>query len=275
MTVMEAITKGTEFLTRKGVESPRLQVELLLAHLLNLPRLRLYLEFEKALSQAQSDALRELLVKRGNHVPLQHLVGSTSFCGCPIIVSPSVLVPRPETETLAEEAWKFLNVLGRESRFLDMGTGSGCLPIAIATHAKAARGVGIDVSEDALAIARENVTKNNLSHRVELRLGDIFSPLEDKFDLVVSNPPYIPTGEIDSLQPEVRDHDPRGALDGGEDGLKFFRAIATNAPAPRVMVEFGDGQATAVREIFAAAGWSEIEIVRDLSRRERVLTASR
>jgi release factor glutamine methyltransferase len=275
MTVLEAITKGTEFLTRKGIESPRLQVELLLAHLLNLPRLRLYLEFERALSDAQSDALRELLVKRGNHVPLQHLVGSTSFCGCPIIVSSAVLVPRPETETLAEEAWKFLNGLGREATFLDMGTGSGCLPIAIASHCKTVRGVGIDVSEAALTIAKENVLKNNLSDRIELRTGDIFSTIEERFDFVVSNPPYIPTSEINSLQPEVRDHDPRGALDGGDDGLKFYRAIATNAPAPRVMVEFGDGQAAAVREIFAAAGWSELTIVRDLSKRERVLVAIR
>ncbi len=275
MTVLEAITKGTEFLERKGIESPRLQVELLLAHLLNLPRLRLYLEFERPLAEAQSSALRELLVKRGNHVPLQHLVGSTSFCGCPIVVSPEVLVPRPETETLAEEAWKFLNALGRESRFLDLGTGSGCLPIAIATHAKSARGVGIDISKGAIAIGEENVAKNNLADRIELRLGDIFSPMTEQFDLVVSNPPYIPSVEIDALQPEVRDHDPRGALDGGVDGLRFYRAIAANAPAPRVMVEFGDGQGPAVREIFAGAGWVEIEIVRDLSKRERVLMAYR
>src|SRR6185436_11275717 len=111
MTVLEAINKGAEFLTRKGIDSPRLQSELLLAHLLNLPRLRLYLEFERQLTEAQSNQFRDLLVRRGNHEPLQHIIGSTSFCGLPMIVTPAVLIPRPETEVLAEHAWNFLNTI--------------------------------------------------------------------------------------------------------------------------------------------------------------------
>src|SRR5215212_3081414 len=146
MTVLEAITKGAEFLERKGIDSPRLQSELLLAHILKLPRLRLYLEFARPLTNEQSDAIRELLVQRGNRRPLQHLTGETSFCGYPIVVSPAVLIPRPETETLAEEGWKFLNSLNRATTFLDIGTGSGCIPIAIAKHALNTRGLGLDVS---------------------------------------------------------------------------------------------------------------------------------
>src|SRR4051812_22494987 len=137
MTVLEAINKGTEFLARKEIDSPRLQSELLLAHILNMPRLRLYLDFERAISETQAETFREMLVRRGNRVPLQHIVGSNSFCGFPIKVSSAVLIPRPETEVLAEQAWNFLGE--RESTFADLGTGSGCLPIAIAAHAKNSR----------------------------------------------------------------------------------------------------------------------------------------
>jgi release factor glutamine methyltransferase len=281
MTVLEAITKGAEFLERKGVDSPRLQSELLLAHILNLPRLRLYLEFERALQPGQSDAFRDLLVKRGNCIPLQHLTASTSFCGHPIICTPAVLIPRPETELLAEAGWNFLNQLNRSSTFLDIGTGSACIPIAIAAHAKTSRAVALDISGDALAIARQNIEKNNLADRIELRQSDLFSVLTagEKFDLIVSNPPYIPTAEIETLQEEVRDHDPRRALDGGIDGLDFYRAIASEAPkhlAPggQLMLEFGDTQAESLRALFTARGWTVQQIMRDLSQRERILIAA-
>jgi len=191
--------------------------------------LRLYLEFERALKSEQSDLFRELLVKRGNRIPLQHLTASTSFCGSPIIVSPAALIPRPETEILAEAGWTFLNQLNRLSSFLDIGTGSGCIPIAIAAHAKQSRALAIDISEEALALARENVQKNGLADRIILRQSDLFSALaaDEQFDLIVSNPPYIPSAEIETLQPEVRDHDPRQALDGGSEGLDFYRVIAS------------------------------------------------
>jgi release factor glutamine methyltransferase len=282
MMVLEAITKGAEFLERKGIDSPRLQAELLLAHILKLPRLRLYLEFARPLTKEQSDALRELLVERSNRKPLQHLTGETSFCGCPIAVSPAVLIPRPETESLAEEAWKFLNNLKRASNFLDVGTGSGCIPIAIAAHAKETRGTAVDISEKALAVARANVEKNKFSERIELRKSDLFSEIasDEKFDLIVSNPPYIPSAEIETLQPEVRDHDPRLALDGGDDGLTIYQRLAREAiihlnPEGRLMFEFGDGQAESLRSFFTEAGWKVHAILRDLSQRERIFVAGR
>jgi release factor glutamine methyltransferase len=248
---------------------------------LGLPRLRLYLDFERKLSEEQSNQLRELLVRRGNYEPLQHIVGSTSFCGLPIIVTPAVLIPRPETETLAELAWKFLEAIEGETVFADLGTGSGCLPIAIAAHAKRSRGVAVDVSQAALAVARQNVDANGLGERIELREADFLAGLQpaERFDVIVSNPPYIATAEIELLQPEVRDHDPRLALDGGADGLDFHRALAQGAaqflkPGGRIFIEFADGQGESLRDLFGSHGWHVHGLIRDLSGIDRVLSAS-
>jgi release factor glutamine methyltransferase len=281
MTVLEAINKGAEFLARKQIESPRLQAELLLSHILNLPRLRLYLEFERQITEAQSHQLREFLVRRGNHEPLQHIIGSTSFCGLAILVTPAVLIPRPETEVLAEHAWTFLNTIETETTFADLGTGSACIPIAITAHAKRARGVAIEISPEALAVAKQNVEKNRLADRIELRAGDFLSALQptERFDVIVSNPPYIATAEVELLQAEVRDHDPRLALDGGADGLTFHRALAQRAaqflkPGGRLFVEFADGQGEALRDLFAAHGWVVHGVIPDLSGTDRILSAS-
>ena len=200
MTVLEAIQKSTEFLAKKGVDSPRLQTELLLAHVLKLPRMKLYLNFERALAPAEVDSLREFIKRRSQREPLQHITGSTSFCGYEIAVSRHVLVPRPETELLAE------------------------------------------------------------------------------FGLIVSTPPYIPSAEIATLQPEVRDFDPRLALDGGADGLEFYRLIAAQAgaflkPDGKVMLEFGDGQAEAIRKIFEMEKWIVEAVKEDYSHRARILIA--
>jgi release factor glutamine methyltransferase len=281
MTVLEAINKGAEFLARKTIESARLQSELLLAHLLNLPRLKLYLQFERALNDAQANEFRELLVRRGNHEPLQHITGSTSFCGLPMIVTPAVLIPRPETESLAEQAWTFLNGVEGETRFVDLGTGSGCIPIAIAAHAKKSRGIAVDISADALAVAKQNVEKNGFADRIELREGDFLTALQpaERFDVIVSNPPYIATAEVELLEPEVRDHDPRLALDGGADGFNFHRALAQGAaqflkPGGRLFIEFADGQGEALRELFGGHGWQVHGLIRDLSGVDRILSAS-
>lgn len=275
MTVLEAIQKGTDFLSKKGVESPRLNAELLLAHQCKLPRLKLYLQFERALCDAESDAFRDLLVRRGKREPLQHIVGSTSFCGLDIAVSNVALVPRPETELLAELAWKFLATRENPS-FLEIGAGTGCVSLAIAQNAPNAKGVAVEISPEAFALAQKN-----LAGKIDLRLGNLFEPIrpEEKFDAIVSNPPYIPTAEIATLSPEVRDHDPRPALDGGPDGLDFYRIFATEAPiflkpTGKLIVEFGDGQASAIACLLRDAGWTNIEIVKDLTKKERALAAT-
>lgn len=281
MTVLEVISKSSEFLAKKGVDSPRLQTELLLAHVLQLPRMKLYLNFERKLTEPELDSLRKLVQRRGQREPLQHLVGSTSFCGLEMAVNRHVLIPRPETELLAEAGWQFLSTINHQpSTALDFGTGSGCIAIALAAKCPTTHVVALDLSTEALAIAQQNSSKNGVSERVKFRHGDGFATLkpDERFDLIVSNPPYIASAEIDTLEPEVRDHDPRGALDGGADGLDFYRRLATEAaaflkPHGKIMLEFGAGQADAISKIFAAQKWKVESVQPDYTKRLRFLIA--
>lgn len=285
MTVLEVIQRSTEFLSRKGVDSPRLQAELLLAHVLRLQRMRLYLSFDRVLTPAEQDAYRELVRRRGQREPLQHIVGSACFCGLELAVNRHVLIPRPETELLAEAGWEILNrwaAAGAGSlRVLDWGTGSGCLAIAVAVHCPQAEVTAIDASAAALEVAAANVARHGLTHRVRLIQSDGFSSLGpgEKFDLILSNPPYVPTAEIATLQPEVRDFDPRCALDGGVDGLDCYRRIAREAgghlrPGGEVALEFGDGQAEALRHLFEEQKWIVDAVREDYTHRPRILIAS-
>jgi release factor glutamine methyltransferase len=291
MTVLEGIQKSAEFLGKKSVESPRLQAELLLAHVLKLPRMKLYLNFERALTDAETNSFRELVKRRAQREPLQHILGSTSFCGLEIAVNRSVLVPRPETELLAELGWNFLNPgradlpvgLGEQEKVagksaLDFGTGSGCIAIALAVKVPDARIVALDVSPEALEMAKENAARHNVANRVDFLQSNDFQP-QSLFDLVVSNPPYIPSAEIETLEPEVRDYDPRGALDGGADGLDFYRRLAGEArgwlkPSGKIMLEFGEGQADSIRGIFETENWIVEAIREDYTHRQRILIAT-
>ncbi len=280
MTLLEAIQKSTDFLAKKSVESPRLQTELLLAHLLQMPRMKLYLNFERALTPPEADALREMVKRRGLREPLQHITGSTSFCGYEMQVNRQVLVPRPETELLAECGWDFLASRPPSATALDFGTGSGCLAIALAAKCPAAQLTALDISETALAVARANAEKNRVAGQIQFLAGDGFAalPAAATFDLIISNPPYIPTAEIATLQAEVRDFDPRGALDGGADGLRFYQLLAAQAaarlrPGGKIMVEFGDGQADAIRHLFEHQKWIVEAIKEDYSQRARILIA--
>ncbi len=283
MTVLEVIQKSAEFLTRKGVDSPRLQAELLLAQVLKLPRMKLYLNFERDLTDSEADEMRELVRRRGTREPLQHILGSVSFCGLEIAVNQSVLVPRPETELLAEAGWQFLSSRApKASAALDFGTGSGCIAIAVAAKCQPARVTAVDVSAAALAVARANAQRHGLEQRIEFIQADALTglPSSVRFDLVVSNPPYIPHDEISSLQPEVRDFDPPLALDGGEDGLDFYRRLAAESPGilkpgGRLMLEFGDGQAGKIKSLLAEQMWIVEAVLADYSQRQRILIARR
>ena len=291
MTVLEAIQRSSEFLTKKGVDSPRLQTELLLAHLLGLPRMQLYLNFERVLTEDEVNRFRELIKRRGQREPFQHIVGSTSFCGLEIAVNRHVLVPRPETELLAEHGWRFLNQIEaphsegscRPSvRALDFGTGSGCLAITLANKCPAAELYAIDASEPALEVARQNAARLGADDRIHFLLGEGLHALSQgiAFNLIISNPPYVPTAEIDTLQPEVRDFDPRQALDGGADGLNFYRLLANDAgerlkAGGKLMLEFGDGQAQGLTRIFESENWIVEAIVEDYTHQPRILIAGR
>jgi release factor glutamine methyltransferase len=278
VTVLEAIQRSTEFLAKRDVESPRLQAELLLAHRLKMPRMKLYLNFERALTAEETDEFRELIKRRGRREPLQHITGSTSFCGFEIAVNRHALVPRPETEILAELGWTSLGSLPSGTA-LDLGTGTGCIAIALAAKCPDAKVLATDISSDALALAKENAQKNNV--RIEFLQGDGFAavPKETQFDLIISNPPYIPSAEIETLELEVRDFDPRPALDGGADGLDFYRMFAAQAKSflksgGKIKLEFGDGQAPVIRQIFENEKWIVEAVKDDYSQRARILIAT-
>jgi release factor glutamine methyltransferase len=297
VTVLEAIQRSTEFLAKKGVESPRLQTELLLAHLLKQPRMRLYLNFERALSPVEVNSFREFIKRRGQREPLQHIIGSTSFCGLELAVNRDVLIPRPETELLAERGWAFLNQLSTlrssatEDRStikpqpftaLDFGTGSGCLAIALASKCPAAEVYAVEISPGALALARQNAARHDLAERIRFLQGDGFAPVPEgiQFDLIISNPPYIPSSDIATLAPEVRDHDPRRALDGGADGLDYGRRLAAESPRfmkplGRLMLEFGDGQAERLSQAFQEQKWIVEAIQEDYTDQPRIMVARR
>jgi release factor glutamine methyltransferase len=284
-------------LTRKGVDSPRLQAELLLSHVLKIERMRLYLNFNQALSAGEQEQMRDLVKRRGHREPLQQIVGTTSFCGLDIAVNSHVLVPRPETELLAEAGWKFLNELARQPLWaLDIGTGSGCLAIALTTHCRNLQMVATDVSGEALGLARQNAERHGLGARITFLQGDAFEPVRatrghsqeeetageypTAFDLIVSNPPYIPRSEMPTLQPEVRDFEPVSALDGGVDGLDFYRRFASEAApflkcAGSIMVEFGDRQGEAIRKIFESENWIVAAVLQDYTKRARILVAAK
>ncbi|HYT59292.1 MAG TPA: peptide chain release factor N(5)-glutamine methyltransferase [Haliangiales bacterium] len=281
MTVLDVIQRSAEFLAKKGVDSPRLQIELLLAHVLRVPRLKLYLDFERPLTAAELESVRELVKRRGDREPLQHILGAASFCGLEIKVNRRVLVPRPETELLAQRAWEYLGSLKSPApTAFDFGTGSGCLAVALAAKCPAARVHAADISTEALTVARENAGLNRVADRIQFHLGDGFAPLPPdlSLDLIAANPPYVPSAEIDALTPEVRDYDPRLALDGGADGLVFFRRLAAEsaerlAAAGRIMLEFGDGQAERIGEIFVQHKWVVENVEADYSGRPRILVA--
>ena len=282
MTILEAIQKSTDFLARKGVDSPRLQSELLLAHLLKTQRLKLYLDFTRNLTEAEATALRELVQRRATREPLQHILGTVSFCGLELNVDRRVLVPRPETELLAERGWNFLNSLKRKTTFLDFGTGSGCIAIAVCVRANLATGCALDRSPEALSVARENAAQHDVIKRLDLLESDGFSALDRaaRFDLIISNPPYIPSAEIATLQEEVREYDPHLALDGGPDGLDSYRLLGNEAAhyladGGKMMLEFGDGQETVLPSIFVARKWEVEEIASDYNEKPRFMVLRR
>ncbi len=271
---------GTDMLATAGVDAPRVDAEWLLAHVLGCARAELALRMHASLDAAQQKEWDSLLAQRARRIPLQHILGTAIFCGLEITVNSHVLVPRPETELLAERAWTFA-AQQPAPRVLDFGTGSGCLAIVLAAHCPDAQVWALDVSPKALAVARANAERHGLAGRIEFCEGDGRErlPGDDVFDLVLANPPYIPTGELSVLQTEVREHDPALALDGGADGLEFYRTLAALAlprlqPEGRLMLEVGDGQAEAVAALLTEAGWAEPELLPDLNNVLRMVIAS-
>lgn len=280
ISILEIIQRSADFLARKGVESPRLQIELILAQVLGISRMQLYLSFEKTLSADQLETARAMVQRRGQREPLQYILGGVSFCGLELKVSRAALIPRPETELLAERAWTFLKTLPQPGRALDFGAGTGALAIAMAVRAPGTAVSAVDASPEALALARENAARHKAS--IAFFEGDGFAalPPEARFDLIVSNPPYIASAEIQTLEPELREHEPRMALDGGADGLDFYRRFAEQAgarlsPGGRLLLEFGDGQGPQIQALFERQNWVVEGLEADYTGRLRILAARR
>jgi release factor glutamine methyltransferase len=266
-----------QFLRDKGVDSPRLDAEILLAHTLGCKRIDLYVRSDEIATDAQRAAFRDLIKKRVYGCPVAYLVGQREFFQLNLDVTPDVLIPRPETELVVLEALRVLK--GKAApRVLDVGTGSGCIALAIAHQAKNVQATAVDISASALAVAKRNADKHGLSSRVRFLESDLFAKLGgEKFDLIVSNPPYIAAGEFAGLAKDVRDFEPRLALDGGPDGLDIYRRLIAAAPAQlepegSLLLEIGAGQEAPVRELIAAQGrFGTIVTHRDGQKLPRVL----
>ena len=268
------------YLEEKGVEGGRLDSELLLAHVLNIRRLDLYLQYDRPLLPFELTAFKDLLRRRARREPLQHILGTVAFRELELAVDGRALIPRPETEVLVEEVllWaRETNATGLSA--LDMGTGSGVIALSLLREGPFQRVVATDVSLDALSLARENAQGLGLSQAVEFRHGDGYAPLAagERFDVVVSNPPYVPQGDREGLAPEVRDWDPPEALFAGPEGLDVLLPLVEQAgqhlsPGGLLAVEVGYGQAGKVARAMERTGvFREIRIRPDLAGQERIL----
>lgn len=274
--ILDVINKTAPYFEKSGVESPRLTIELLLAHVLKKRRLDLYLEFERDLDDKTLEALREMVKRRVAGEPVQYITGETEFCGLKFAVDRRVLIPRPETELLVEA------VVEREpGKIVDVGTGSGCIAVALAKRLPGGEITAIDSSRDALEVAAENVKCHGLEKKIRFLQGDLLEALPDSFtaDAIVSNPPYIASGELAKLPREVKDFEPVRALVAGEDGLEVIRRLVVGAkrflssPNGFVALEMGAGQHAAVEQLFVGAHYKVAQVLKDLQGHERVIVA--
>lgn len=279
-TVRRVLEWTTAHLKKHGSDTPRLDAEILLAHARGCQRIQLYTQFDELLTDAVRGQMRDLVQRRAKAEPVAYLVGQREFFSLRFKVTRDVLIPRPDTETLVMEILD--GVKGTMSpKILDLCTGSGCVAIAVARNCKSAKVCATDISPAAVAIAHENALHHQVLDRVQLIESDLFSaiPAGRTFDVIASNPPYIPSAEIDQLEPEVAKHEPRLALDGGPDGLTILRKIIDAAPGyaaanALLLLEFTPEQASALEAMVAAHdAYSEVSIRKDLAQRPRILKA--
>jgi len=271
MTVLELINATTPFFAKHDVPSPRLTVELMLAEILQKTRMQLYLEYDQPIAEPALDRLRPLVKRRAEGEPLEYLLGVTTFAGHRVQVTPDVLIPRPETEILLHAAVELIDPTGLP--VLDVGTGSGILALALAKKFPSLEIIATDLSPTALALARSNCNGCGNIRQVECDLMEDPS-LPERFQMIVANLPYIPTGQLETLMREVR-HEPRLALDGGPDGLDLVRRLVRQSAGRTryLALELGDGQAEAAKTLCLSAGYALIRVLPDLTERERILVA--
>ena len=280
LTVLEIIKRTTEFFDKRGVESARLNAELLIGHALGLKRMQLYLQFERPLIESELEKIRPLVKRRGNREPLQYILGETDFSGVKLKVDSRALIPRPETERLIEVTGAALT--GPPARILDLGTGSGAIALALVKLYPEARVTAVDRSAAALALARENAATCGFADRITFLEGDWFAALPggEPFQLIIANPPYLSDAEMQEATSEVKDFEPAMALSAGPDGAEALEKIIAGAPrflAPGGLLacETGIAQHARLQEIAIQAGFARTDSRRDLTGRDRYLLAFR
>lgn len=274
----KALSKAREILRQKGVSNPGLDSTILLAHALLVSKDWVIFNPDFLLNEKQQKEFFDLILRRANREPVSHLIGKREFFGEDFLVSKSVLDPRPDSEILIESVLKKFPNREQKLKILELGVGSGCLIITLLKAFKKADAIAVDISREAIEVAQKNSKKHQADQRLKIFESDLFLNLnsDEKFDLIISNPPYIAAKEIELLEPEVRNFEPRNALDGGADGLDFYRRIAASAKnflnnSGKIFLEIGINQENLVREIFLKNNFSHIDSILDLSGVIRVL----
>ncbi|MCR4694815.1 MAG: peptide chain release factor N(5)-glutamine methyltransferase [Pseudobutyrivibrio sp.] len=272
MKYSEALKFGQSLLEGKNIADAKFDAWYLLSHVSGMTRSDYILKGEDQMPEAEMNKYRAVLEKRADHTPLQYITGDQDFMGLTFLVNENVLIPRQDTEDLVEHAIK---CCPEGARVLDLCTGSGCVIISLVAKKEGVSGLGTDISEKALEVAKVNAARL-APGRVDFVWGDMFEPVDGKFDMILSNPPYIPSEVVDGLEPEVKDHEPRLALDGTQDGLFFYRTITSQAPAYLkeggcLMVEIGYDQGEDVADLFTSAGFKNVEVIKDLAKNDRIV----
>ncbi len=285
MTVLEALNWASDYLREQGIENPRLNAELLLASSMQISREGLYICLQDPLMEDKRERLEGLVLRRGSGEPLQYILGHQEFWSIKLKVDPRVLIPRPETEHLVEEALSILTNISSKKipTVLELGTGSGAIAIALAREVEKISMVATDLSEEALRVAKENSKEAGVAPKIQFVRGDLLHPFcrREIFDLILSNPPYLSVADLRGLAREVKDHEPMIAIDGGEDGLDFYRKLIDQVPSYLkregwLLLEVGSSQAGHVSEMIEAEGFfQKPQRVKDLSGIERVVKAQR
>ena len=280
ITVLEAISLSTDFLQKKGISSPRINAELLLAHVLKCKRLQLYLSFDRPLKQNELNSYRELIKRRSNFEPVQYITGNVEFHNVEFKITPAVLIPRPETEILVES---IINNSNDEIKILDIGCGSGIIGISLALSLRKASVYCTDISNEAINLAMENAKRHNVISRINFLKHDIISQQIDfvsELDVIVSNPPYISRNDFNSLQKEIKNFEPRYALTDESDGYTFFKSISSKAfnklsAGGKLYFEMNEGQSLTVKNIMKNNSFFNIKIIKDYQNIDRVIYGER
>jgi len=306
-TIQKLLIWTTEYFTEKGIDQPRLSAELLLSHVLSMKRIELYTQFNKPVTGQQLDRLHNLVKRAGQNEPIAYLIGKTEFYSLEFDITPDCMIPRPETELLVERAIEFLRTRPAGNLMVssmmqkgeisngarngtqlvcDLCTGCGCIAAAIAKNFLNARIIATDICDAALKVAASNIKNHRLENRITLLAGDLFEPLVpqldiEKFDLIVSNPPYVSTAEFEALDKNVKDYEPKSALFAGTDGLDIHRRIIQNAdsflkPDAALLLEIGFAQGQAIKTLLEQTGaFSEVKIEKDFHNNDRIAFAKR